>query len=161
MPHRWDTVRAEVEFLYRSNMDGHSAKPVRFCRVAGLCLQRPIMGRRRWQILALIGMSLVGVAFGIWLFRTSFTILGCLYIGVFLWRAQQCAVWLIAPARAPSDVTPPLNSWWQRLLLSVVCFLGAAVCAIGVYVWRWWPEEWQAGLVFVLFGLLVLAPVTI
>ncbi len=58
-------------------------------------------------------------------------------------------------------VTPPLNSWWQRLLLSVVCLLGAAACAIGVYLWRWWPEQWQAGLVFVLFGLLVLAPVTI
>jgi len=28
-------------------------------------------------------------------------------------------------------------------------------------LWRLWPEEWQAGLVFVLFGLLVLAPVTI
>ncbi len=45
-------------------------------------------------------------------------------------------------------VTPPLNSWWQRLLLSVVCLLGAAACAIGVYLWRWWPEQWQAGLVF-------------
>jgi multisubunit Na+/H+ antiporter MnhG subunit len=39
--------------------------------------------------------------------------------------------------------------------------LGAAVCALGVYLWRLWPEEWQAGLVFILFGLLVLAPVTI
>jgi len=28
-------------------------------------------------------------------------------------------------------------------------------------MWRLWPEERQAGLVFVLFGLLVLAPVTI
>jgi len=28
-------------------------------------------------------------------------------------------------------------------------------------LWRLWPEQWQAGLVFVLFGLLVLAPVTI
>ena len=132
-----------MEFLYRSDVDGHSAKPVRFCCVVSqdCAFKGQLMGRRRWQILALIGMSLVGVAFGIWLFRTSFTILGCLYIGVFLWRAQQFAVWLIAPARAPSDVTPPLNSWWQRLLLSVVCFLGAAVCAIGVYVWRWWPEE--------------------
>jgi len=41
------------------------------------------------------------------------------------------------------------------------CVLGAAVCAVGVYQWRLWPEEWQAGLVFILFGLLVLAPVTI
>ena len=120
-----------------------------------------MMGRRRWQILVLMVMSLVGVAFGMGLFRAGFTILGCLCIGVFLWRGQQFAVWLTAPARAPSDVTPPLNSWRQRLLLSVVCLLGAAVCAIGIYLWRLWPEEWQAGLVFVLFGLLVLAPVTI
>ena len=28
-------------------------------------------------------------------------------------------------------------------------------------LWWWWPEQWQAGLVFVLFGLLVLLPVTI
>ena len=120
-----------------------------------------MIGSRRSQILALIAMALVGVFFGIWLFRAGFTILGCLYVGVFLWRGQQFAVWFIAPARAPSDVTPPLTSWWQRLLLSIVCLLGAAVCAIGVYLWRLWPEEWQAGLVFVLFGLLVLAPVTI
>jgi hypothetical protein len=38
------------------------------------------MGRRRWQILVLMVMSLVGVAFGIGLFRAGFTILGCLYI---------------------------------------------------------------------------------
>jgi hypothetical protein len=37
-----------------------------------------MMGRRRWQILALMVMSLVGVAFGMWLFRAGFTILGCL-----------------------------------------------------------------------------------
>jgi membrane protein YdbS with pleckstrin-like domain len=118
-------------------------------------------GSRRWQILALIAMALVGVFFGIWLFRAGFTILGCVYVGVFLWRGQQFAVWFITAGRAPSDVTLPLNPWWQRLLLSIVCLLGAAVCAVGVYLWRLWPEEWQAGLVFVLFGLIVLAPVTI
>src|SRR5271156_159065 len=116
--------------------------------------------RRRWQVLALILMSLVGVVFGIWLFRAGFTILGSLWVGIFLWRGQQFAVWLVAPRRSPSDVTPPLSSGWQRLLLSIVCFLGAAVCAVGVYLWRLWPEQWQAGLVFILFGLLVLAPVT-
>jgi hypothetical protein len=120
-----------------------------------------IVGSRRWQILALLAMALVGVAFGIWLIRAGFTIIGCVYIGVFLWRGQQFAVWFIAPGRAPSDVTLPLTSWWQRLLLSIVCLLGAAICALGVYLWRWWPEEWQAGLVFVLFGLLVLAPLTV
>lgn len=120
-----------------------------------------MISRRRWQILALIAMSLVGVVFGVWLFRAGFIVLGCVYIAVFLWRGQQFAVWFIAPERAPSDVTLPLTSWWQRFLLSIVCLLGAAICAVGVYLWRLWPEEWQAGLVFVLFGLLVLAPVTI
>ena len=67
----------------------------------------------------------------------------------------------MAPFKAPSDITPPPISRGQRLLLSVICLLGAAVCAVGVYLWRLWPEQWQAGLVFVLFGLLVLAPVTI
>jgi hypothetical protein len=106
-------------------------------------------------------MSLVGVALGIWLTWAGFTVLGGLGMGVFLWRAQQFALWLIAPNKVPSDVTPPLISSWQRLLLSIVCLLGAGVCAVGVYLWRWWPEEWQAGLTFVLFGLLVLAPVTL
>jgi hypothetical protein len=118
-------------------------------------------GRRRWQILMLMTVALVGVGFGIWLLRKGFVSLGCIWIGVFLWRGQQFAVWFIAPAKAPSYVTPPLTLTWQRLLLSVICLLGAAVCAVGVYLWCLWPEEWQAGLVFVLFGLLVLAPVTI
>jgi hypothetical protein len=120
-----------------------------------------MVSSRRWQILALITMALVGVGFGIWLLRAGFITLGCVWIGVFLWRGQQFAVWLIAPVKAPSDVTLPLTSIWQRLLLSVICLLGAAICAVGVYLWRLWPEQWQAGLVFVLFGLLVLAPVTI
>ena len=106
-------------------------------------------------------MALVGVGFGIWLLREGFVGLGCAWVGLFLWRGQQFAVWFIAPARAPSDFTPPLTSRWQSFLLSIVCLLGAAVCAVGIYLWRLWPEQWQAGLVFVLFGLLVLAPVTI
>jgi hypothetical protein len=120
-----------------------------------------MVGSSRRQILLLIAMALVGVGFGIWLLRAGFVTLGCAWIGVFLWRGQQFTAWFIAPVKAPSDVTLPLSSWWQRLLLSIVCLLGAAVCAVGVYLWRLWPEEWQAGLVFVLFGLLVLAPVTL
>jgi hypothetical protein len=116
---------------------------------------------RRWQILALITMALVGIGFGIWLLREGFVTLGCIWVGLFLWRGQQFAVWFIAPVKAPSDVTRALTSRWQRLLLSIVCLLGAAVCGVGVYLWRLWPEQWQAGLVFVLFGLLVLAPVTV
>jgi len=45
------------------------------------------------QILALITMALVGVGFGIWLLRAGIIILGCVWIGVFLWRGQQFAVW--------------------------------------------------------------------
>jgi peptidoglycan/LPS O-acetylase OafA/YrhL len=119
------------------------------------------MGSRQWQILGLILMALIGVGLGIWLLRAGDTTLGCVCVGVFLWRGQQFSVWFIAPTSAPSDTSPPLTSRWQRLLWSIVCVLGAAVCAVGVYLWRWWPEEWQAGLVFVLLGLLVLAPVTI
>jgi hypothetical protein len=106
-----------------------------------------MINSRRWQISILITLALVGIGFGIWLFRLGFITLGCVYVGVFLWRGQQFSVWFIAPAKAPPDVTPPLTSIGQRLLLSIV--------------WHLWPEEWQAGFVFVLFGLLVLAPVTI
>jgi len=116
---------------------------------------------RRWKILALIAMAFVGAGFGVWLLRKGFVGLGCLWIGVFVWRAQQFVVWFISPYKAPSDHTPPITSIWQRLLLSVVCLLAAAVCAVGVYLWRLWPEQWEAGFVFVLFGLVVLAPVTL
>jgi hypothetical protein len=120
-----------------------------------------MVGSRRWQILALITMALVGVGFGIWLLRAGFITLGCVWIGVFLWRGKQFVVWFLAPVKAPSGVSPPLTSAWQRFLLSIACLLGATVCAVGIYLWRLWPEQWQAGLVFVLFGLLVLAPITI
>jgi hypothetical protein len=106
-------------------------------------------------------MSVVLVAFGVWLLQAGFVLLGCGFIGVFLWRGQQFATWLIAPAKIPSEVTPSFSSPWQRLILSVVCFLAAGVCAVGVYLCHLWPEEWQAGLVFILFGLIVLIPVTI
>jgi len=54
-----------------------------------------------------------------------------------------------------------MTSKWEWPFLSVICLLGAAVCAVEVYLWRLWPEEWQAGLVFIQFGSLVLATVTI
>jgi hypothetical protein len=124
-------------------------------------LEGPMIGSRQRKILGLILMALIGVGFGVRLLHAGYTIIGCVSVGVFLWRGQQFSVWLIVPSSAPSDTTPPLTSRWERLLLSIVCVLGAAVCAVGVYLCRLWPEEWQAGLVFVLFGLLVLAPVTI
>lgn len=120
-----------------------------------------MVGNRRWQILALMTMAVVGVAFGIWVLRAGFVTLGCFCMAVFLWRAQQFAVWFIASAKAPSDVSAPLTSTGQRILLSVICLLGASVCALGIYLWRLYPEDWQVGLVFILFGLLVLAPVTL
>src|SRR5215475_13710286 len=92
-----------------------------------------MMGSRRLQILALLTMALVGVGLGIWLFRTGFVAFGCAWVGLFLRRGQQLAVWFAAPGKAPSDVTPPFTSRWQRLFLSIVCLLGAAVCAVGIY----------------------------
>src|SRR5262245_21829968 len=119
------------------------------------------MTSRRWQTLILMTMAAIGVGFGIYLLRKGFPVLGCLCLCVFLWRGQEFAVWFITPEKAPSDVTPPLTARGQRLLLAIVCFLGAAVCAVGAHLWWLWPEQWQAGLVFILSGLLVLAPVTV
>src|SRR5579863_3266918 len=104
------------------------------------------MTGRTWKISCLVVMSLVGVILGIWVTRLGFIGLGSLFIGVFLWRAQQFSLWLIVPNRVPSDVASPLISSWQRLLLSIVCLLGAGLCMIEVYLWRLWSEEWQAGL---------------
>jgi hypothetical protein len=117
-------------------------------------------GNRQLQILLLVFASLLGIVIGVWLLSAGFVALGCAFIALFLWRGQQFAIWLAVPRMAPADVTPPLSSLWQRLLLSIVCLLGAGTCAVGVYLWRMWPEEWQVGLVFILFGLIVLAPVT-
>ena len=118
-------------------------------------------GNRRWPILLLIVMSLVGIGLGIWLFRAGEILLGCIEIGLWLWMAQRFAIFLIVPGAVPSNVALPVRSLWQRILLAIVCLLGAAICAVGVYLWYWWPEEWHAGFVFVLFGFLVLAPVTV
>jgi hypothetical protein len=118
-------------------------------------------GRRR-KILALMVMALIGVGLGVWLVRRGFVYLGCLFVAVFIWRAQEFLVWFITPFKAPDDYyTPPLTSRWQSVLLSVICLVAGIVCAVGVYLWRLWPEKWEAGFVFVLFGLLVLIPVTV
>ena len=119
------------------------------------------MSSRRWKILALIAMATIGIGFGVWLLRRGFVTLGCLWVGLYLWRARQFAVWFATPAKAPSDVAPPLTARWQRVLLSIIGLLGGAVCAVGVYLSYLWPDQWQAGLVFVLFGLAILAPITL
>jgi hypothetical protein len=117
--------------------------------------------RQQWQVWTLIGMSLVGITFGIWLCWADFPFIGSLWLGVFLWWARQLVVGLVAPRKIPSEVAPTLTSWWERLTIGVICLLGIVVCAVGIYLWRSWPEEWQAGLVFLLFGLLILTPVTL
>ena len=121
-----------------------------------------MVSSRRQKILALTVLALVLVGFGVWLIKMGYLGLGCLFIAVFGWRVQQFVVWFIAPSKAPEDYhSHPLTSRWQRVLLSIVCLLGAGVCAVGVYLCRLWPEQWQAGFVFILFGLLVLVPVTV
>jgi len=57
--------------------------------------------RQRLQVWTLIGMSLVGVIFGIWLCWAGFPLIGSPCLGVFLWRAQRFALWLVALARFP------------------------------------------------------------
>ncbi|MCI0352982.1 MAG: hypothetical protein L0Z53_26470 [Acidobacteriales bacterium] len=109
----------------------------------------------------LVAMSLIGVGFGIWLLRVGEVLSGSLSLGLWLFNGQRFAIWLIVPAAAPSDGQRGISSRWQRVLLVVVCFLAAAVFATGVYLWHWWPEQWQAGLVFILFALVVLGPVTV
>lgn len=109
----------------------------------------------------LILMCCVGVAFGIWLFRAHFILLGCLYVGVWLWNAQRFALWLMAPSDATvSEVLQP-STGAQRVILAIICLAAAGISAWGAYWWYVSPEDWQAGLVFILFGLLIFGPVTI
>ena len=104
-------------------------------------------------------MSFVGVELGVWLFRKGEVILGSAFIALWLWNEHRFALWLTVP-RTPA-VTQPLGSFWERLSLTIACFLAAGICGVGAYFWRLWPEQWQAGFVFILFGLIVLIPVTI
>jgi len=117
--------------------------------------------KRSGPILLLLTMSLIGVSFGIWLLRVGEVLLGCWWLGLWLFNAQRFAIWLIVPAAAPWDVPRGISSRVQRVLFAVVCLLAAAVFATGVYLWYWWPEQWQAGLVFILFAFIVLGPVTV
>jgi hypothetical protein len=106
----------------------------------------------------LIGISCAGVGLGFWLFHAGFVLLGCIEIGVWLWNAQRFALWLLAPPKT-ATIEQPLGRA-QRLLLALLCLVAAGVSAWGVYWWYLSPEDWQAGLVFILFGLIVLIPVT-
>jgi len=49
-----------------------------------------MIGSRRWQVLALVAMALIGVAFGIWLLRASFITLGCFWVCEFLCGFGTC-----------------------------------------------------------------------
>lgn len=117
------------------------------------------MNKRIAATLILILMACTGVGLGIWLFRSGEVVLGSLWIAVWTWSARVYAIWLIVP-RKPI-VAEPLASLWQRVTLAIVCLLAAGVCGIGAYIWHLWPDEWQAGLVFILFGMIVLIPVTV
>ena len=87
------------------------------------------MIRHRRQTLTLTVLSLVGVLFGIWLFRTGFAILGCVYIGVFLWCGQKFAVWLIPSAMAPISI-------WRRRIGTVSTVLGFPLFAAACFVYE-------------------------
>jgi hypothetical protein len=109
----------------------------------------------------LIALSLVGIGFGIWLFWARFVLLGCLYMGVWLWNAQRFALWLLSP-RAPAVADVPQSfGRVQRTVLAIVCLIAAGISGWGGYWWYFSPEDWQAGLVFILFGVLIFAPVTV
>lgn len=116
---------------------------------------------RSWIILPLVLMSLVAIGLGVWLCFRGQALLGCFWIGAWLYAAQRYSIWLIAPGTAPRESRPAFVSMTQRLLFGSVTFGAAAVSAIGVYLCYWWPEEWQAGFVFVLLGLIVLLPVSV
>jgi hypothetical protein len=134
---------------------------VRYLEKTSLWITPKMMSGRRKQIVALMAMVTAIIGLGIWLILADFVGLGCFFVAVFLWRLQQLAIWLIAPEKAPSVTSQPITSKWHRLLLSVICIVAAGVCSLGIYLWWWWPEQWQAGLVVILFGLAVLAPVTV
>jgi hypothetical protein len=44
----------------------------------------------------------------------------------------------------------------RKILISLAC----GVSGIGAYLCYWWPQQWQAGFIFVLFGMIVIVPVT-
>ena len=117
------------------------------------------MNKRITATLILVLMACIGIGLGMWLFRSGEVVLGSLSIALWTWNARLYAIWLIVPRRPIA--AKPFASLWQRVTLATVCFLAAGICGVGAYIWRLWPEEWQAGLVFILFGMIVLIPVTI
>jgi hypothetical protein len=120
------------------------------------------MAAKQKQIALLVAMSLIGFACGVWLFRAGLILLGCVYMALWLWNAHRFAILLSLPID-PSDraIGSPPMSRGQRVLLALLSLAAAAVSAIGVYIWYISPPDWQAGLVFILFGLIGLIPVTI
>lgn len=88
-----------------------------------------MIGRCRRQILTLTVMSLVGVLFGVWLFHAGFAILGCVYIGLFLWGGQKFAVWLIPPAMAPIAI-------WRRRIGVISTVLGVPLFAAASFLYE-------------------------
>jgi hypothetical protein len=64
---------------------------------------------------------------------------------------------LIGRLIADTGMKNTTESIVRKILIGLAC----TVSGIGVYLCYWWPEEWQAGLVFVLFGMIVIIPGTI
>ena len=63
-----------------------------------------MMDGKRLQISGLVLMAILAVGLGIWLLRAGYTALGCVWVGVFLWRAQQFSFWLIVRKRHPLTI---------------------------------------------------------
>src|SRR5581483_9376217 len=85
-------------------------------------------------VACLILLSLVGVGFGVWLFRAHFVLLGCLYIGVWLWNAQRFALWLVTPTQSTTP-TPNALGGIQPVILAIVCLAAAGISSWGAYWW--------------------------
>ena len=111
--------------------------------------------------MVLLGLAVVGFVFGLWLFKAGFVLLGCMYMALWLWNANRFAFWLMLPVdRSVSELPLAASTRAQRVVLAVICLAVACVSAVGVYIWYVSPVDWQAGLVFILFGMIVL-PVTV
>jgi len=54
-----------------------------------------------------------------------------------------------------------MKSITESIIRKILIGLACVVSGIGAYLCYWWPEEWQAGFVFVLFGMIVIIPVVV
>jgi hypothetical protein len=66
-------------------------------------------------------------------------------------------------ARLPYVFTPQpaMKKSTESAIRKTLIGLACGVSGIGAYLCYWWPRQWQAGFVFVLFGMIVIIPVTV